>query len=161
MPLAIVIPADEDQPLESRLLQSLDDYYEVVGGLFEAVDTEEPHASFFVNEEGKLIDLPLNRRATLLWWGTTRAARNADVLMGDVLIVGPPDDEGETTDVPAEVLEMLFPSSEFRVEVETLDTPGAWNGNQARYSTCFDAWNAAFSLMERWMAVTDIRIVAA
>lgn len=66
-----------------------------VGGYIESVylsgDLEE--FSMWCNEEGKLTGLPLNHAATALWevsYGKT------DVMVGNVVITGGADEEGNT-----------------------------------------------------------------
>lgn len=54
----------------------------------------------YLNEEGKLSGLPVNVTATAL----TRDLLPAyDVIVGDVILLGPPDDEGNDTDALIEV----------------------------------------------------------
>lgn len=60
--------------------------------------------SMYVNEEGKLLDLPYNRIATSLylaerWW--------VDGIVGDALVFGPGDGEGGESDVTEEVIDMI------------------------------------------------------
>lgn len=161
MPWGIYIPADEAAPLEFRLFGQVTEYQEAVGGWFECIDLPDPAATFFVNEEGKVINLPLNRRATLLWWANYQPARGVDAFMGDVVLLGQPDEDGDTQDVPAELVTLLMKSDLYRYEVETVDKEGKWYGNQSRFDNYFDAANAALGLLDRWMLATDIRVVAA
>lgn len=161
MPWGIVIPADEEAPIEFRLFGQLTDYQEAVGGWFEAVDLDDISASFFVNEEGKVIGLPQNRRATLLWWVNHRAMHGRDVIMGDTVLIGLPDDEGDTQDVPGALVALLMKTDHYKYEVQTLDSPDSWHGNQARYDDYFKACNAALALSERWALVSNIRVLPA
>jgi hypothetical protein len=65
-----------------------------VGGLIECITLRNVEfCDMWVNEEGKLTGLAQNPTATALWvdmYGTS------DVIMGDVIITGGSDDEGET-----------------------------------------------------------------
>jgi hypothetical protein len=65
-----------------------------VGGYFECITLKNVEfCDMWVNEEGKLRGLEQNPTATALWvdmYGTS------DVIMGDVIITGGSDDEGET-----------------------------------------------------------------
>jgi hypothetical protein len=68
-----------------------------VGGYIEAVRLDK--FDFYLNEEGKMIGLPLNEVGTLLWesvYGQT------DVIMGNIVVVGKPDDEGYETELSLE-----------------------------------------------------------
>lgn len=101
----ILIPADDNQPVTDFGTASYPSTYDAiskrVGGFIEAVyfpfnDSLAPSCVLYLNEEGKLDNLPYNERATLL----TRAMLSAsDLIVGDVVITGPTDDDGETTSV--------------------------------------------------------------
>ena len=113
---AIIVPADSSNPaqvVDEHL--SLDYLQGVVGGLIEAVNLHQVlsdsgrhnvDATVFVNEEGKLIGLPVNPRATdlcaLAIGGWVR-----DVICGDVIVVGPPGPEGEETPCPDEIVSIV------------------------------------------------------
>ncbi len=157
----IFIPTDDEQPLEIREFDGLHDYQQAVGGLIEAMDIDRPSATLFINEEGKIHGLERNRRATLILWLHLTRWRGADVLAGDVVVIGQPDDEGETQDVPQELVDLLFNTENYKVEVNTLDDLTAWNGNQRRYSDWMQAYMAGLSLADRWYAVNHVRVVPA
>jgi len=80
-----------------------DDLNAAVGGYLEGVPTRDASGALdegytaYCNEEGKLKRLPHNPAATRF----TRIA--GDVLVGPVVIVGPPDDEGDDTPMPADI----------------------------------------------------------
>ena len=80
---------------------SLKDLQDAVGGWIEAVPHRHPDFSAFCNEEGKINGLPLNSVATNF------TGIHGDVLVGDVVITGPPDEEGENTSLPDNVIERL------------------------------------------------------
>lgn len=76
-----------------------------VGGMIEAV-TLPSGITLWVNEEGKLNGLPVNKVATNLM---TRAfGQQFDILVGNVIVTGGADDEGETLGLTDEQLEMLI-----------------------------------------------------
>lgn len=113
---AVIVPADSARPAQVVDAQLTLDYLQgVVGGLIEAVnlyqvltDSGRRHvdATVFVNEEGKLIGLPVNPRATdlcaLAIGGWVR-----DVICGDAIVVGPPGPEGEETPCPDEIVSIV------------------------------------------------------
>ena len=66
-----------------------------VGGLIQAVDLK-PDLTVWMNEEGKLMDLPVNIIGTHMW---ERGFGQTDILVGDIVFTGNTDDEGETTDL--------------------------------------------------------------
>lgn len=70
-----------------------EDINRIVGGYFEAINVPDIGV-MWLNEDGKRLRLPANPSALLL-------ARNAgltptDVIVGDVVLTGGADDEGET-----------------------------------------------------------------
>jgi len=67
-----------------------------VRGYIEAVPHDGPFTAY-CNEEGKLDGLPPNIPATR-FLGLTH-----DILVGPVVLIGPPNDEGEDTALPADV----------------------------------------------------------
>lgn len=67
----LVVPADEAEPLYRTVIDgTLESYQGLVGGLIEAIGGQTDYRGHpwhgYVNEEGKLQDLPVNPRATLL-----------------------------------------------------------------------------------------------
>ena len=143
---SIVIPAEEEQPLQTQLLTtSLEDRQELVGGLIQAIDLADPPARLYCNEEGKVLELPMNKRATLLLWAHNPAFRYRDVLVGDVYLVGPVGRHSTDTSVPDEYVERLFEARQFRVEVKQHDDP-EWHDQGAR----FDQWTTAYAHALGW-----------
>ena len=82
---ASVIDLDADRD-ELLTLQT------AVGGLIE-VKTLQSGYTLIMNEEGKLQGLPINQRATEIW--LAHFPNFPDVIVGDVVIAGKCDDEGE------------------------------------------------------------------
>lgn len=77
--------------------------HNAVGGYIEMVPLMG-EVTIVVNEEGKIRRLPFNQVATSVWetfYGRT------DVMVGDAVLVGPADDDGEPTDVPDHVVESV------------------------------------------------------
>lgn len=69
-----------------------------VGGLIDAVTNHDEGISGYVNDEGLLIGLPLNPIASILF---------GRYLVGDVVVCGAVDDDGNDTDVP-EIAERII-----------------------------------------------------
>ncbi|SIS12144.1 DUF3846 domain-containing protein [Williamsia sterculiae] len=153
---AVRIPAHEDAELvewdqgDYRFIQ------DVVGGVFDAINLYDQGISIFVHDEGKVIGLPKNLQATLLLWNDKVWRRNY-ILMGDVLVTGLPDDEGETQAVPDDLVALLFGTNEYKYEVQTGDS--SWASNQMTFDNYFAACYAAVNLEQRWTLVTDWRVV--
>jgi len=76
---------------------------DAVGGLIQPVDLK-PDLTVWLNEEGKLIGMPVNLIGTHMW---ERSFGQTDVLVGDVVFTGSSDDEGETLPLPNEWLVQL------------------------------------------------------
>lgn len=154
----IVIPCDPLLPLKARTFTGLADYQRAVDGPIEPVDLPDEHLTVIVNEVGLLRGLPLNPRATLLWWLMNQGARNRAGLAGDAIIVGEPDHAGESTDVPGEYARLLLRTAGYRVEVRVVDHPDDWYGNDVEFDDYFVAIASGLGLLECWTAAQDIRV---
>ncbi|QAY74241.1 DUF3846 domain-containing protein [Agromyces protaetiae] len=157
---ALRIPADESEPITELEVSKLEDYQAVVGGWIEPVDVAELGVTIYVHEEGLVLDLLFNSRATLLWWYFVPESRQKAVLVGPALIVGLPDSGGDSTDIPTHVAEMLADAGIWRVEAHV---PGIdqWYANQRTYDDYFEALVYAMVILERWEEIDDIRVVPA
>ena len=76
---------------------------DAVGGMIECVHLKNG-IDMWVNEEGKMIDLPYNPTATAIYW--TNFGFMSDVIMGNVIFTSC-DDEGETTSLTMEQVNYL------------------------------------------------------
>ncbi|WP_100503994.1 DUF3846 domain-containing protein [Mycobacteroides abscessus] len=159
----VLIPADEDKPIElvefdQSDLKAMQGY---VGGWIQAVEGFRPPCTFIMNEEGKVNNLPLNRRGTLALWVHHAEFIDRDVLVGDVLLVGPADEEtGDQLGVPDELVELLFNTEKYRYLVKTIGENG-WHGNGIVLDDPWKAYNDALGLARRWTLVERVRVVAA
>lgn len=86
---------------------SLEDLQRAVGGGYiERIPSRDRDGwddtyTAYANEDGKGMGLPVNSAATIF------CGVRGDIIMGDVALVGPPDDEGESTTLPAAVRQRL------------------------------------------------------
>jgi len=90
---------------------------DAVGGYIECVRLRKSGFEMWVNEEGKLQALPQNPTGTALWvdnYGET------DVTVGNIVITGGTDDEGETLGLTDEQLEFVL-NYDKSVIIEDLD----------------------------------------
>ena len=105
---AVIIKADGTKELTDNY--ELADLQKVVGGLIECVTLHKRlYVDMWVNEEGKLTGLPQNPIATALFvdeYGTR------DVILGDVIITGGIDHEGETQPLNSEQEKWLMDYSD-------------------------------------------------
>ena len=106
---ALRIPTEPDDPITELEVFQLEDYQAAVGGWIEPVDIPELGVTMYVHEEGLVLGLPFNSRAAFLWWYFVPEARQKAMLVGPALVVGQPDRNGDSTDIPARVAEMLKP----------------------------------------------------
>jgi hypothetical protein len=103
MGIVIVIPADEAQAIRSRETDdqpSLQQLQDIVDGYIEAVPKWQDYMGkpcvVYCNEDGKFRNLPVNKRATGIWWQKLGGGQYDDVLCGDiVLVVDLPDKDDE------------------------------------------------------------------
>lgn len=155
----IVIPAAGDQPLELREFVRLEDYQSsAVDGWIEPIDLPDIGVTIYLNEEGRTRKLPQNPRASFFRWYWHPLSRASGMLAGDVVLAGLPKRSGVTTDVPAQLRELLIPSP-FAIEFRT-DTEPGWHRSGA---TLPDYWSAlvwAMMLTERSTGLQDVRIVS-
>ena len=157
---SIVIPAVETDELRQDELDatSLAERQGLVGGLIEPLDLVEPPACMYMNEEGKQLELPVNRRATLLAWVHNRDFRYRDVIVGDVLLVGRADKHGQDTTVPDEFIELIFTATRLRAEVR-LQGDDEWREQGAIFDTWMRAYDYALRLGRDTDRVADVRVV--
>lgn len=79
-------------------LDDLADFQRIVGGYVETVTLPDIDTVIWLNEDGKLLGLPANRVATLL--AKDAGLMPGDVIVGDVVVTGGADDNGDETDLP-------------------------------------------------------------
>lgn len=103
----LVVPADEEQ---APFVKELEDYdYQagqaIVGGYIQPIELHTMKATVWGNEEGLLIGLPLNTRATRYLYTFAPEHEGRNVLVGDVYLTGQADQHGNTLSVPQEVID--------------------------------------------------------
>ncbi len=91
------VPADYSAPIITGEVSRLEDHQASVGGWIEPVDIPSLGVAVYVHEEGLLRQLPLNSRATFLWWCFVPEERQKSMLVGPALIVGLLDGQGSPT----------------------------------------------------------------
>lgn len=159
---AILIPSN---PTETATIVEFqkDDLTTMQGfveGTVTVVNIDRPPAALYVNEDGQALGMPPNPRGTYLLWTGNMAYLNADFLVGPVLVTGRPDEEGDITSVPDELLQLLFETEEYRVQVQTQED-GSWAPSAMRFQDWPGAYEYAARLAIRWTAVLHVRVVAA
>jgi hypothetical protein len=74
--------------------------YQFVGGAIEAVSFGSNDFFAYINEEGKLLDLPENRIATNLWYDSGQVILLGDYIAGNAVFFGVCDTDGFKQNVP-------------------------------------------------------------
>ena len=98
---------DVDGTIHTRVVRDYRAIQAAVGGCFDVVTSSSGQTSFWLNDEGKLIGLPINTIATAALWRLNEAFVNRDVLVGPVFITGGVDENGETLSINDEGLQVL------------------------------------------------------
>lgn len=154
----LVIPADPELPIEVREFNKLEDYQAAVGGWIEAVDVLPLGITTYVNEEGLLRQLPFNSRATFLWWYELPHVRHQAKLVGDAVVVGLPDGDGESTSIPESTLALLTGKVQYAVMTLVGDSP-LWVSHPFAYDDFFEAVVWAMILSDRVTDTREVRVV--
>jgi len=105
MPIkAVVIPVRGDIRIIEIGRSDYRAYQDAVGGNLEVITLQSPPGSLYLDEEGKLKELPYNERATRLVDQAVPGFAGRDVVVGPALVTGPVTAGGYDTDVPADLL---------------------------------------------------------
>ena len=93
--------------------ENLKSLQNAVGGYIEAISCD--NLSFFLNEEGKLNNLPMNPLATLL---VKHRIGQYDYIAGDVVVLGDVDEDGETLGLSfEEISNLLLKINSFKLAI--------------------------------------------
>lgn len=102
----LVVPVEG--PIHTETIGSahaaLESFQKIVGGYIEPIDLPTGDGAF-IDEEGKLKGYPLNPRADGALKGHLLPG---DYISGDLVVVGQPDEAGETTSANLETAQELF-----------------------------------------------------
>ena len=86
--IKVVVVAADKKPEVREIPAGLDALQEIVGGYIECIYPFKDNVGFICNEEGKLLNLPLNR--ALRYEGTREVY---DIIAGDFIIAGLGDED--------------------------------------------------------------------
>ena len=106
---AIIYADGTDSVFMSESAPDYDTLNKAVGGWLEGVALVGVTA--YVNEEGKLMGLPVNALATRLAH-RDEATYPSDTINGDMIVLGPLDDEGESTSLSDEWIRVNLTSAD-------------------------------------------------
>lgn len=81
----------------------------IIGGYLEAIRLPRADLSAFIDEQGKLHDLKYNPVATMLAMACGFRFNYGDQgIVGPMIVVGPPDENGEETSIPEDKINKLM-----------------------------------------------------
>lgn len=160
MVTGILVPHNITIEMQRIELTALADYQAAVGGYIEIIHVQRHPLVIVADEEGKLKRLPSNRRATCLWWLLDPDGLGGDVLVGDVVILGP-EKHGESTSAPMNLISLLLETSRYQVEVCLSPEHGTWAPIGDTVGDFFEATIRALTLMEVWNPPHEVKVVAA
>lgn len=160
MVTGIVIPHETRLEIFTHEFSDLASYQAAVGGYIETIHLDGHPLVIVANEEGKVMRLPANRRATCLWWLLNPSGPGGDTLVGDVAIVGPIE-HGEMSDAPSRLVSLLLETSRYQVQVRLSKKFDSWVPIGDPVDDFFEATIRALRLMEVWSPPDEVRVVAA
>lgn len=104
---AVIIPVVGD--IYEAELPGYEELSAAVGGYIEVINFGDGHTAW-LNEEGKLSNppLPYNRRATELCFKREVGLHDDDYIVGNLVVCGGTDDEGDNTDIDPELAKELL-----------------------------------------------------
>lgn len=163
MPTGIFIPADDSVALTLREFSGRRDYQTAIGGYIEAVELSEPKfaaSTLMINEEGKFLPEPPNKRATLLLWIHQPALRLRDEIVGDAILVGRANARGNCTVVPQRLRDVLFEAKVLTIEAVVRNNDGTKRVHRlGSFKTWVNAYVVAVDIAAVMPGETEIRIV--
>lgn len=114
MKAAIIDPSGQVEVTE--LTEDLQTLQKIVGGWLEAIygahdERGTPQVIILCNEEARIHNLALNRKATALWHAMDPMVRDTGKnVLGTVIVVGGAAEDGSLLSIPDEVADMLINS---------------------------------------------------
>ena len=158
---AILIPHEMDKPIALQGFDRLSVMQLAVGGYVEPVFIEKHSMTIYANEEGKIHQLPVNRRATCLWWLFAPEMRGLDIIVGDIVLVGSARGRGSMTALDPELKQLLFDTDSFKIEIQSQFDAHIWRPCQERFYDFFVAGMFGLNLVKPVAPGNDVRVVAA
>ena len=110
---AVVIPPATDRPLYCVTIDPKEiSFYEgAADNNRQTYELRNPIMTLYSNSASKT---PLNIRATLILWVHNRTMTYRSMIFGQALLTG--NSEGVGTDVPEEIIELIFKDQHYRIE---------------------------------------------
>lgn len=105
-PILMFVHPTTPDPYFLHTICDLKTLQRLVGGLIELVGFPSG-CGCYINEEGKLLNLPVNRIATAIVDTLYPGFASYDYIVGPAVFVGPIDSEGYDTSLPPELVELF------------------------------------------------------
>ncbi|QXT64195.1 hypothetical protein [Tessaracoccus palaemonis] len=158
MPKGIVIRADMKAPPEFHDFNIIADLEDVTGYPLKTVPIPTLGVVAVANAQGNKRKLPVNTYATLLWWFWVPALRRQVVLLGDIVLLGEPDPDGQPTNVPAPFAGYVLSQNGHRVQLKVTGEKD-WYRTATIAPNYFDAIVLAFELLDNLPGAEAAQIV--
>lgn len=159
---ALCIPYDTTLPVRVESIDNthLPTYRRLVGNQsIELLVLHDMSLTFYTAAGAKFASIPKNLRASHLLAVRTSGWRGKDFICGDTFIVGKPDDDGFDTNVPVELVQHIFCTERYRVDVRDRHR---WLPSGFQYSDVWEAYAVAYkAYADRYPKVAAIRVVDA
>lgn len=159
MVTGIYIPQNEILPVQRVHLDGTAGLHYAVGRPIDAIVIDGPPMMMVVHARWWHPRLPVNRRATQLCWLHNSFLRMQVLVGGDAVLLGPPEDDGNPRDVPADFATFVLGTTRFQVEHRTVDGPG-WPVHRRIFSDYFSAAGYGVDLISAARRPTHTQIVA-
>ena len=158
---AILIPHEMNKPIALQGFDRLSVMRLSLDGYVEPIHLAQPEMTMYANEERRVQELPINRRATFLWWLFAPEMRGLDIVVGDVVVVGSARGRGSLTTLSPEFRQLLFNTDNFRIEVQSQFDPHVWRPCEEHFHDYFVAVMFGLNLVKPVAPGNDVRVVAA
>lgn len=155
MPKGLLIPVDNSKPLEVCEFADLE---EALGGVIERFPISRPDASLIQLESAPYLDLPTNRRGTLIRWVHATFTRGKHVTVGDVVLLGRLTDQGDYEGVPEWFEKVLLETEHFMVHAQFIDDM-LWRQHERVFGDWEQAYTSVLLHAERNAMVANVRVV--
>jgi hypothetical protein len=97
------------------------DIYQFVGGTLEAVNFGSNDFFAYVNEESKILNLPVNHIATDMWYDSGQIILLGDFISGNAVLFGEIDEDGYKTEAPSTAWIWAYNTQESLIKRGILD----------------------------------------
>lgn len=155
---AVLIPAQIEQPLETREVGGFTDIQQLAD-LMIPVDIASRGVTMWLDADDRRNGLPMNLRASSLRWFWDTASRRLPALHGDVLLVGDIGSTYPVGDVPAAIMQDLLHSGPYEVDYRRTASSD-WQTHSDLHQAYADAAFWAVYLLERDPTLQETRIRA-